>query len=58
MTEYVRLALTEKEFNRLLELVGDREDPLVFKLQAKALSHKSKQMAKRTASKATKRAVT
>ena len=50
MTVYVRLALTEPEFDRLLEIVTSArlgaDDPVVYKLRAKKLSHEGRQIAK------------
>ena len=42
--DYVRIALTEDEFARLLEIVKGVDEPVVLKLRAKALSHRAKQM--------------
>lgn len=42
---YVRLALTEEEFARLLELIADAEDAVAYKLRSKGLALKSRQIA-------------
>ena len=43
---YVRIALSEEEFARLLEILGKQEDPVVYKLRAKALSHQASKLKK------------
>jgi hypothetical protein len=43
--KYVRIALTQEEFDRLLEIVaGQDNEPVVLKLRAKGLSHRAKQI--------------
>ena len=49
MTTHVRIALSEKDFDRLLEIVAASrfsEDPIVYKLRAKKLAYQGQQIAK------------
>lgn len=44
--DYVRIALRPEEFDRLLEIVADLDEPVVLKLRAKALSVRATQLRK------------
>lgn len=47
MPDYVRIALSEEEFTRLLEILSDATaEPVVLKLRAKALQYQASQLQK------------
>jgi hypothetical protein len=43
---YVRLALQPEDMEHLLELLGDQEDALVYKLKARWLEHQASMIPK------------